>query len=414
MTYIKSVIIMIIFICVVMLVLLYMSTKLPFSMVYDKIHKDGEMKKMADKINAERLQRALKYFETRAKRSASDQTAILEHHSGNLSLVVCIVTVDRSRGVTQSLEPRYLVQTTAAVDQLLMKDSRFKNKLLFLCNVDDRPQDHKDAVWLQDFIPFVQKYGDSSFNMSFTSVTRKPPSDSSKLKRHKEANDYIFCLNASRAFKSSYVLVFEDDVVPHKDIFDVIDYILRQRLHLHHDRGDQSQHFSFLKLYYPEKWQGYAWETDRLLELICFGFIGAGIFLMCCSCVCKSLRKRYFPSNYFNFLLGFLIFVAAASLLGRQALLELRRWSPQLYRFGPTPGCCVPGMLYNTNILPNLMEFIAKHDEVNQDLAISDFTVESNIPGFLLEPNLLHHIGMYSSLSADIAYKPPREFLFND
>ena len=402
-------------VAIVMVIVLYISTKLPFSTIYTAVHKKAELKMMADRLNKVRLDRALKYFQTRER----GLPHLSQLRSKNHSLVICIVTMDRSRNHVGSLQHRYLVQTAAAVDQLLRKDTNFKDKILFICNVDDRPQSHQDAVWLQNFFQFVQKLGSSSFNVKFSSVMRRPLensylSDYYHAKRRKEANDYVFCLNASRAFNSSYVLMLEDDVVPDSDLLDVVNYALRQRLHVNHDEDVQThqpREFSYIKLYYPEKWQGYAWELDRLVELICIGFIGAGFINSLTSILLIFCGKHYSSNNNFNFFLGFFLFICIASLLNRQAILDLRRISPQLYKFGPSPRCCTPGMLYNTKYLPKLMDFIIEHTEVNKDLAIYDFTEHSGIPGFLIEPNLLYHIGMYSSLFED--YKSPREFLFS-
>ena len=410
--YIKAVLVMV---TIVMLIVLYISTKLPFSTIYTAVHKKEELKIMADHLNKVRLDKALKYFQTHDR----GLPHLSQLGNKNHSLVVCIVTMDRSRNSMGNVNTRYLVQTAAALDQLLHKDTNFKDKMMFICNVDDRPQSHHDAVWLQNFIQFVQKQGGSSFNMKFSSVTSRPLenlllSDYQHAKRQKEANDYVYCLNASRAFNSSYVLMLEDDVVPDSDLLEVVNYVLRQRLHVNHDDDTQTQEpreFSYIKLYYPEKWQGYAWETDRLLELFCVGLIGAGFIYPVSSIFIILCGKHYLSYSNLNFLLGFLLFISIASLVNRQAVLDLRRISPQLYKFGPSPRCCTPGMLYNTKHLPKLMDFIIEHTEVNKDLAIYDYTEHSGISGFLIEPNLLYHIGMYSSLLDE--FKSPREFLFS-
>ena len=411
--YVKVVLVLV---SMVMIMVLYFSTKLPFSSIYTLVHKEAELKNMADRLNKARLERAVMHFKIRDR----GLPPVSRLGSRNNSLVICIVTMDRSRSAVGGLKHRYLVQTAAAVDQLLHRDTNFENKMLFICNVDERPQNHQDAIWLQNFLQFVQKHGSSSFNIKFSSVTRKPSYDSflsdwNHAKRQKEANDYVFCLNASSAFNSSYVLMLEDDVVPSNDMLDVVSYVMRHRLHVNHDEDTgsrQPREFSYIKLYYPEKWQGYAWEMDRLLELISFGFIGAGLIYCLSSVLFTFCGKHYLPYNNLNFLLGFFLFVCIASLLNRQALLDLRRVSPQLYKFGPSPRCCTPGMLYNSKHLPKLMDFVIQHTDVNKDLAIYDFTEESVIPGFLIEPNLLHHIGMYSSLFEE--YKSPREFLFSE
>ena len=402
----------IILLCLSLILVLYLAARTPFSAIFNIMHTEEELKQLADNLNTRRLQRALNYFNSASKLSANAQIP------RNLSLVVCVVTMQRSSRIMDAPpNPRYLVQTTAALKQLLHNDVHFENKMLFICNVDEKPQKHEDAVWLQDFIPYVQRHGRSSFHMNFSSVSRKQKHlwDMQRVRRQNEADDYVFCLNSSRAFNSSYVLMLEDDVIPSKDMLVVVDYILRRRLfHLDHSRHevDEMRSFSYLKLYYPEKWQGYAWEMDRILELFSFGCIGAGIVYVFTLIRAKNDTRQQMCHRIFSFLLGFLSFTLAASLLGRPAIMSLRKLSPQLYRFGPSPRCCTPGMLYNSKVLPALMDFIIQHTELHKDLATYDFTIESGNPGYLLEPNLLHHIGMYSSFFSD--YKPPSQFIFDD
>lgn len=395
----------------IILVLLVCSTlpffavNLPFSKMYAK--KDDTLD-VAREMNSDRLEKARSYF--RATNYEESVSFYKNRYTGmnDLSLVVCIVTMNRHIPGTG-----YLLQTTAVIDNIIKKDNYFKNSLLILCNVDRDPSSHSDATLVQNYVPFVQKHGNNSFGKSFHFPEFH--SQHSDPKRGRETGDYMYCLNVSRSFGSPYILMLEDDVVPYRNIFQVLNFTIKHHL-LHSSHSESFIHrnrqFAFLKLYYPERWLGYANEPDRVLELISIGLVGGGILLLIILARANLANTSlHYCAKLFYFTFGAIFTMLVASVFGRQNIMDLRRISPQLFKFGPTPACCTPAMFYSSHIIPPLINHLMHHSDMNKDLAINDFIVKNDIPGFILEPNLVRHIGMYTSLKN--AYKPPEEFLFH-
>lgn len=385
----------------------FLSLNLPFSKLYEKYHKNSETLDLAKELNSIRLSKARSYFNSTDPRKS---LTLYKLRSKKVSdVVICIVTVRRSN---RYHETGYLVQTSSVIDSVIKSDVYFNNTLLFLCNVDTDPQGHTDALFVQQYIPFVQKYGTNSFGKSYHLSDFS--SDHKNLARRKEIEDYIFCMNVSRSFGSKYVLMLEDDVVPYKNVFEVLHYTIKQHNLQHYDhlakKVEEGREFAFLKLYYPERWQGYANEVDRIIELLSVSVLGGGIFLLFASiCATKSGLNYCFKLLYFTF--GAVMTLFSVLLIGRYNVMMLRRVSPQFFVFKPTPGCCTPAMFYSSHVLTGLMSHLMTHSTINKDLAINDFINKNNIPGYILEPNLFRHIGMYTSLQD--AYKPPAEFIFD-
>lgn len=384
----------------------FFAIDIPFSSLYEKYHKRSDTLELAKKLNSLRLSKALKYFNQ--TNSGDSSSFYIERAKRGPDIVACIVSVSRS-----DLHPEtgYLIQTSSVVDSIIKSDTVFKDTLLFICNVDQSPDEHNDAHFLQSYIPYVSKYGNNSFGKSFS--VSKFKSNHSDMSRRREFEDYIFCLNVSKSFDSPYVLMLEDDVLPYKNLFEILHYTVKQHnlQHLEHlgRTAAPGRDFAFLKLYYPERWQGFANEVDKILELVSISSLGGALLLMVVS-VFPSNSELPYLLKLFYFIFGAFLTMMSALIIGRHSLISLRRILPQLFVFKRTPGCCTPAMFYSSAVLPDLMQHLMFHSNVNKDLAINNFIKQTNIPGYILEPNLFRHIGMYTSLTD--AYKPPIEFIF--
>lgn len=385
----------------------FLSVHLPLSKLYEKYHKHSDTLDLATELNSKRLSRAYSYFN-----STDPHKSMLLYSSRakiKSDLVICIVTVKRDSSFH---ETGYLIQTSSVIDSAVKSDDYFKNTLLFLCNVDRTPYAHSDASFVQQYIPYVQKYGTNSFGKSYH-VSNFTSSHKDYFRR-REIEDYIFCMNVSKSFGSRYVLILEDDVVPYKNVFEVLYYTIKQHNLQHFDHlgktFNEARQFAFLKLYYPERWQGYANEADRLMELLSVSVLGGGLLLLLASIFASKSNFSY-CLKLFYFAFGTLMTMMSVLLIGRHNVMSLRRISPQLFVFKPTPGCCTPAMFYSSHVLSGLIEHLMNYSDKNKDLAINDYIMKHNIPGYILEPNLFRHIGMYTSLQD--AYKPPGEFIFD-
>ncbi|KAK3595927.1 hypothetical protein CHS0354_032435 [Potamilus streckersoni] len=394
----------------------YATYNLPYSLLYNKVHKSETLIQIASNLNEQRLQSAKKYFES------LDGTASLQLYNSSaenhqLDLVICIVTNDRSGIQFGGIQPGYAVQAAARVDELIKQDMFFRRKFLVICSVDKLPQNNIDATFLKEYIPHVERFGSSNLpsniNISHLYASGSRDSTIPYSIYTKESIDYAFCLNVTYAFDSKFVLMLEDDVIPHNDLFHVLRFnIDRNILHSSHLLDESGiRKLAFIKLFYPERWQGYAFEFDRIVELLSVGAVGSPILIIFQILLSKEKLKYSLLLLYFAS--GFILMILVASIVGRQNINELRRVSPQLFIFRDTPGCCTPAVLYPSSIIPKLTGYLTafQDNNVHKDIIINKFIQSNNIPGFLLEPNLFKHIGMFTSLKQ--GYKDPAEFIFH-
>ena len=395
---------------VAMVSITHVCKNIPFSPLYRKYNQENDVLHVVQELNEGRLNRSMQYFQKLDNKTSQD---FYRQRSSTVSdIVVCIVTISRTRNTAKT---GYLIQTAAAIDQILKQDQFFPKTSLFVCNVDKQPNLHSDAVMLQNYMPYVQKNGSNFWNKNFPVVNVSL--HHKIVSRGQEIADYTFCLNATYSFGSPYVLVLEDDVVPYKNIFEVLHYMLKQhnlrKPYQNIDGMTSRRQFSFLKLYYPERWQGYANEADRVIELISVGALGGGVIFSLFSLLIHIRRSNVsYKATFFYYCIFSAITIFVAAMYGRQNVIDLRRISPVLFKFGSTPACCTPAMFYSSHIIPNLVTYLLQHSDINKDLAMYDFIVKSSIPGYLIEPNLFRHIGMYTSLQD--SYKTPYDFVFMD
>ncbi|KAL4237598.1 hypothetical protein ACF0H5_002312 [Mactra antiquata] len=330
-------------------------------------------------------------------------------------LLVVIVTVARNKG---SDNPGYLLQTAIGMQKLLKKDKYFKRKFMFVCNTEVKPKSHADAIRLQEFLPYVQRYGTNNIKVEGIPNT---PMINSKLKsnaRKKEISDYAFCLQAAKRLKFKYVLMLEDDVIPHENMLEILNYTLSKKIVKKTDHDGRQvtkvKDFTFIKLYYPQLWQGYAFEIIPILELISIGSIGGSMFVLVNWLLTPNTRASQAPPYrvlWWTFLLGMIIFILIAEIVGRVFVMDLRRITPFLFRMRESSACCTQAMLYKKDKIQSICDHILKNNSLNKDLAIYDLTLKTGIPGYQIEPNLFHHTGLQTSL-AD-TYKEPEAYIFD-
>ena len=68
-------------------------------------------------------------------------------------------------------------------------------------------------------------------------------------------------------------------------------------------------------------------------------------------------------------------------------------------------------MLYPARVLPFLVTWLAESPETSKvDLRIAEFFRHYDIPAYYIEPNVVRHVGMVTSLSKSYV-KPVEEFV---
>ncbi|KAM4603841.1 post-GPI attachment to proteins factor 4 [Polymixia lowei] len=335
---------------------------------------------MSDKVlldSYEKGQEALRFWQG----SSTAPSPGFTHITKGPDLLVIVVTARRPEG----RDFHYLLQVMHQLVGLLGGCGERRCAEVLLCDVESGPQENEDASLLED-----------QFR-----VVRRSPGDQWRSRERvntfeKEKRDYVYCLRKGwELVRPKNVVVLEDDALPGQDFFAVIKDLLSRRFALQ---------TLYVKLYHPERLQRY-WNPEpyRILEWLGLGLVGATALL---------LTLPYWNPFSFSFslsvshLLFFALYImAAVELTGRHYLLEVRRLSPQLYAVSPATECCTPAMLFPGNSSLRVAEYLDGSFCVKgnaKDMVL--YQMARSIPGeraHSLEPNLIRHIGAFSSVRAN-------------
>lgn len=324
-----------------------------------------------------RGQEALRFWRSSSTATSARFTDIAKHPE----LLVTVVTARRPEG----RDFHYLLQVMQRMTSLLGGCGERRCAEVLVCDVESGPVANEDASLL-----------DGHFQ-----VIRRSPAELRKSRERvntfeKEKRDYVHCLRKGwELARPRNVVVLEDDALPRQDFFAVIKDLLSRRFALQ---------TLYVKLYHPERLQRY-WNPEpyRILEWLGFGLVGATALL---------LTLPYWNPFSFSFTLSAshllfltLYIMAAVELVGRHYLLEVRRLSPQLYAVSPATECCTPAMLYPGNSSLRVAEYLDGSFCVKgnaKDMVL--YQMARVIPGersHSLEPNLITHIGAFSSVRAN-------------
>ncbi|XP_038570723.1 transmembrane protein 246 [Micropterus salmoides] len=329
-----------------------------------------------------RGQDALHFFQSTS--TAAAVSAKFRDVAQHPELLVTVVTARRNEG----RDFHYLLQVMRQLSAILGGCGERRCAEVLVCDVESGPQENQDAKLLE----------------SHFKVIRRSPREQLRNREQlntfeREKRDYVFCLRKGwQLVRPRNMVVLEDDALPTEDFFTVIKDLLSRRFALQ---------TLYIKLYHPERLQRY-WNPEpyRILEWVGLGLVGATALL---------LTFPYWNPCAFSFTLSAghllfftLYFMAVAELLGRHYLLEARRFSPQLYAVSPATECCTPAMLFPGNASLRVAEYLDGSFCVKgnaKDMVL--YQMARTIPGersHSVEPNLITHIGAYSSVRAN----PPR------
>ncbi|NWW78229.1 TM246 protein, partial [Climacteris rufus] len=323
--------------------------------------------------NQQEGQDALHYFEKMQTPNASEASG-----SDALQpvLLITIITVQRRSDF------HYLLQVASRFHRLLRKcGAGCRSHRVLLCNVESDPSSHQDVRLLSSFFPMVSRDG-----------TGESP-DPSVNQFEKEKQDYVFCLEQSLlAYNPEYILVVEDDAVPEEEIFPVLRHLLLARFSKPYLRDAL-----YFKLYHPERLQRYLNpEPMRLLE-----WLGLGMFLGP-ALGCAYCRAAGRPGPGWGLVAFFGLYsMALAELVGRHYGLELRRLHPALYNVVPASECCTPAMLFpaaSARRASRYLRGLRCRRGFAKDTALYALLRGRAESAYVVEPNLVRHVGMYSSL----------------
>ncbi|XP_070838297.1 post-GPI attachment to proteins factor 4 [Chaetodon trifascialis] len=337
---------------------------------------------MSEDVLRESLSRgqdALHFWQSASTAAAmSSRFTDIAHHP---ELLVTVVTTRRNEG----RDFHYLLQVMRQLSGILGGCGERRCAEVLICDVESGPQRNEDADLLE---------------AHFKVIRRSPQEQQRNRERintfEREKRDYVFCLRKGfELVKPKNMIVLEDDALPSQDFFRVVKDLLSRRFALQ---------TLYIKLYHPERLQRY-WNPEpyRILEWVGLGLVSATALL---------LTFPYWNPCSFSFTLSYshlffftIYFMAAAELLGRHYLLEVRRLSPQLYAVCPATECCTPAMLFPGNASLRVAEYLDGSFCVKgnaKDMVL--YQMARKVPGersHSVEPNLITHIGAYSSVRAN-------------
>ncbi|XP_026160168.1 post-GPI attachment to proteins factor 4 [Mastacembelus armatus] len=301
----------------------------------------------------------------------------------NPELLVTVVTASRNEG----RDFHYLLQVMQQLSSIVGGCGERRCAELLICDVESGPQENQDAKLLEAHFRVIRRSPqEQQSNQDYVNTFEK------------EKRDYVFCLRKGwELVRPRNVVVLEDDALPRQDFFGVVKDLLSRRFALQ---------TLYVKLYHPERLQRY-WNPEpyRILEWVGLGLVAATALFL--TILYWNPCSSSFTLSASHLLFFTLYFMAATELLGRHYLLEVRRLSPQLYAVSPATECCTPAMLYPGNASQRVAEYLD-----------SSFCFKGNAKDIVLyhmartvhgershsvEPNLITHIGAYSSVRANPA-----------
>ena len=222
---------------------------------------------------------------------------------------------------------------------------------------------------------------------------------------NKKANrDFVFCarqleIEIWNNNSVKHILILEDDAV----VMDGFFPILFAWMTFHKERL-QSEPWLDLKLYHNPSLRGWAWELPVLVELFAVTLLLTLVF----HAILTRLQKTGAQSKHwlsFSFL--YLSILIALLLLGRQHWIQWRRLHPQLYLRKDAPNHGTPAVLYPRQRLLGAAQFLEQNIDTSTpfDLALGKYRRKLGIAGHLLEPNLVRHVGAFSTFGEAYDHK---------
>ena len=367
-----------------------------YSYYYFRGWSSSGMEKRAANLNSYHAAKAMKYI---GILNASQSLLVSKSSSrANVDLAVGIVTIPRSH---PPYRLNYLTQTFVALHQSISKDTvNLKRKILFMCNTFPGPGYHGELGRFTSLVTIYNKY--SKENASAVKMNRF----------EKEKEDYVYCLNVALTYKPKYVLIIEDDALAINRLFEVVYHVLMNLVEKKFSGGDLNhnvEEWAYLKLFYPNRWKGYGFETIPLLELLSIGLIGGSL---CVLVGFKWSRKDDIPLLP-HFVVGSIYFILVAFLIGRPYVIEWRRISKYTYTVVQAPDCCSPAILYAADKARKMSAYLKTvrcSSKYPIDYAMDEFAKRYSYRKYLIEPNVFQHIGMYSSIKTKSKY--PEQFIY--
>ncbi|PRP76062.1 hypothetical protein PROFUN_01778 [Planoprotostelium fungivorum] len=345
--------------------------------------KDGTQKLSHLVQKREQLQRGKEEFYKIFNASYSEDSQAKTEFKKK-DLCIGIVTVDRR-------PQRYLLETVASVIRGV--DSEIADRVtIFVLNTMINEADHPDALYLSPLVPVLHR-------SHIPQLVPKGHEDSGWYK--KETIDYVTSLNVCQKL-SRYTLILEDDVL-------VTSHLVQKLFERALDpleRGQsttQSGLFNepwlFVRLFYTNYWSG--WATEDIFTFPFLFFTLGSIFTLIVLFFLWPSGRDFVGFVKAERKMAFILWMSLSLFsavclysVGKQNIMSNFRTG--LWPFGSH--AFTVGMVFSNDRMEGMSRYLLEnYQEVPVDILIGRYAGQEHLRMLLLVPNLVQHIGAYSS-----------------
>ncbi|XP_038047564.1 post-GPI attachment to proteins factor 4-like isoform X2 [Patiria miniata] len=394
-----------------LLVLPLLCHNLPYSVYFIAPH---DIEQRPVRLNQHRVEEAEQYL---SKLETNGPLKALPT-SSNLQIAIGVVSVSRK---VKTVNTKYLTQVMVGLHDIITRAGVADKVFAFICNTQKATQTHPEADDLA----------------SYFHVARFPPNRTrhNAWRHEEEKESYSFCLETAAKFNARYVLLMQDDALPHANFYEVVDHLLRHRLESTVSQGqpvDGAHDWGWLKLNFPNEFANYHRSPFFVFDWVALSLVGASLTSIVYTIYTKqdppaipnppqkkTYRNRHSWTTYYIFVVSFGYFFLAVWLIGRQYFLRLYGLSKYFARLDPGTTCCIPAVLFPQERVAGLVEYLNDvfcKPGFPLDFALEVYRERENLRQYLAVPNLFSHIGFYSALrggtNRGLAYAFLDEFTF--
>ena len=311
-------------------------------------------------------------------------------NKSNTEYCLAMVTVVRPQNTL------YLTQSVARLASLLTSQMKERSYSFVVYNAAG--EKHAEAVQLSNIVPVIHATKKREGGGRVNGVL-----DAYESERH----DYVEALQLCLQRKATYSIILQDDAVADQRFFQKLEFVLHHWL-------PKSSTWAMLKLFYPEKYQGWGNDPSMIVELLFVVLVASVSLTLLVSLILPGLTWGR-PTSALPLALrlvastAFILF--AILTLGRPHWEELRKVHPYFTSAVPARGCCIPAVLYPQEHLHEVVNYLSSlhcSSAFPVDIALDKFVEEKGLQKYLTVPNIVRHIGYLSSLPK--GYKSTKEF----
>lgn len=346
---------------------------------YHKWLKDPQ--KLTDKINHYKAENTANYISAQHYLSSlsdpSIQSLFRWDSKAKIKLLITIVTKSRDDVKRDDkYSPHYLTQTVARYTRLKLDHNAAQiitDIKLLLCDVDHK--NNEEAIEMSKYATLIKpNHEHTTQENSF----------------EQEKRDYMNCLDKSTGRNADFLLIAEDDAIPHDDLIEMLDHLFTYRTPVLNNT------LGYIKLFHPTRLNGFITaDLNRLLEWFALASLLEHLTLAFIY-LCKLQIDTGYLGRFSRFLYYLLLLLA----IGRLNISSLRTLSPYLYRLVSAPSCCVPAVLFTPQSVSAMVKYLRSvkcEKGFAKDTAMDLFGHKTGYRNWFFEPNLFNHIGVYTT-----------------